>query len=62
MLRRDLAGAVLKLPRRIGENGAEALTPRRGEQLDRGFRNGLVGGEYNRIVLTSKVLARVKLH
>jgi hypothetical protein len=40
MLGRDLAGAVLKLPRRIGENGAELLPPRRSEQVDRGFGEG----------------------
>lgn len=28
MLRRDLAGAVLELPRRIGENGPEPLPTR----------------------------------
>ncbi len=36
MLGRDLAGAVLKLPRRIGEDRAEALASRGGEEVDGG--------------------------
>ena len=31
---RGLAGAVLELPRRIGEDGAETLAARGGEQVD----------------------------
>jgi hypothetical protein len=37
MLRRDLARAILKLPRRIGEDRPELLPPRRSEQADCGF-------------------------
>ena len=32
----DLAGAVLELPRRIGEDSPELLAPRRGEQVSVG--------------------------
>ena len=37
VLGRDLAGAVLKLPRRVGENRAELLAPGAGEEVNTGF-------------------------
>ena len=36
MLGRDLAGAILELPRRVGEDRAEALPARRSEEVDGG--------------------------
>lgn len=36
MLRRNLVRAILKLPRWIGEDRAEAITARGGEEVDRG--------------------------
>jgi hypothetical protein len=37
---RDLAGAVLELPRRIGEDRAELPIPRLSEQVNRGGGKG----------------------
>jgi hypothetical protein len=39
MLRRSLAGSVLKPRRRIGKIGTEALAARGSEQVDSGFGN-----------------------
>jgi hypothetical protein len=37
MLRRDFACLVLKLPRRVGKNGCEALPLERAQQIFSGF-------------------------
>lgn len=49
MLGRDLAGAILELPRRIGEDCAEALPARRSEEVDGGVAKRIVGWEHNEI-------------
>jgi hypothetical protein len=43
VLRRDLAGAVLKLPRRVGEDGAEPLPARVNQEV-------IARGEHNEIL------------
>lgn len=53
VLGRDLAGAVLKLSRRIGENGAEPLPSRPSEQVDCGFGENIGSGEHNEIFYSS---------
>lgn len=48
VLGRDLAGAILELPRRIGQDRAKPLPPRAGEEIDVRLER-IDRGEHNRI-------------